>query len=88
MEDQITVDMLSVCCADGKLQPLRFRFVDENCEIRLVKILEILSCKEVRYIQAEAYAFSCRARIEDRETVLTIRYFIRTHRWCLQGRVY
>lgn len=86
MERQINVDMLAVCGADGSLQPVRFRFEDENHEIRLARVLEILSCREIRYVNVEAYSFSCRARIGEEECLLNLRYFIRNHCWRLYQR--
>lgn len=82
MDFSTGVDMIAVCSADGSLQPLRFRF-DDGAETRRVRVLEILSCKEVRYVNVEAYEYVCRALVEEREQVLRIRYGIRAHRWSL-----
>lgn len=88
MELQINVDMLAVCSADGTLQPLRFRFEDENREIKLARVLEILSCQEIRYVNVEAYCFACRAQIGEEERILHLRYSIRSHCWRLFRRSY
>ncbi|MBR4701601.1 MAG: hypothetical protein IKP19_07920 [Oscillospiraceae bacterium] len=88
MERQINVDMLAVCSADGSLQPVRFRFEDENHIVRMARVLEILSCQEIRYVNVEAYSYSCRARIEEEECLLNLRYSIRSHCWRLQQRNY
>ena len=86
MLQQVNLEMLAVCGADGSLRPLRFRFKDEDHQTRLGKVLEILSCTEIRYVNTEAYNFACRVRIGDREQYLDVRYSIRTHKWCLQCR--
>ncbi len=88
VERQINVDMLAVCGADGRLQPVRFRFEDENHETRLARVLEVLSCREIRYVNVEAYSFSCRAQIGEEVYVLNLRYSIRSHCWRLFQRNY
>ena len=82
MDYSTGVDMIAVCSADGSFQPLRFRF-DDGTETQRVRVLEILSCKEVRYVNVEAYEYVCRALVGDQEQVLRIRYGIRAHRWSL-----
>lgn len=86
MLQQVNLEMLAVCGADGSLRPLRFRFEDENHQTRLGKVLKILSCTEIRYVNTEAYVFACRVRIGEREQYLDVRYSIRTHKWSLQHR--
>ena len=83
MEFSTNVDMISVCSADGSLLPLRFRFEDRDQGIRRVQVLEVLACREVKYVTVEAYEYTCRARTEERETLVRVRYAIRSHRWSL-----
>jgi hypothetical protein len=86
MEFSTNVDMIAVCNADGTLLPLRFRFEDGERQIRRVQVLEILSRREIRYVNVEAYEFTCRARTEEQERLMRLRYAIRTHRWSLFQR--
>lgn len=88
VQEQINVDMLAVCNSDGSMQPLRFRFEDEDHELRLARVLEVLSCREIRYVNVEAYSFSCRAKIGEEERILNLRYSVRSHRWWLNHRRY
>ena len=83
MEFSTDVDMIAVCRADGSLQPLRFRFEDGEQRVRRVQVLEVLACREVKYVSVEAYEYVCRVREEEREELLTLRYAIRAHRWTL-----
>ena len=87
MEYSTQVDMIAVCSADGSFQPLRFRFEDRDQQIHRVQVLEVLACREVKYVTVEAYEYTCRARTEDRETLVRVRYAVRSHRWSLQGTV-
>lgn len=88
MRQSTNVDVLSVCTADGGLQPLRFRFEDEQHFRRLGKILEILSCEEVRYVGVEAYVFTCRVLLGEQEQYARLRYSVRGHRWSLFQELY
>ncbi len=88
MLQRVNVDMISVCGADGSLQPLRFRFEDESREIRLAKVLKVLSCQEIRYVDIEAYSFSCLTRVGESEQILDLRYSVRGHRWWMNRRIY
>lgn len=83
MEFSTHVDMISVCGADGSLQPLRFRFEDRDRAVRRVQVLEVLACREIKYVTVEAYEYTCRARVEEREALVRVRYAVRTHRWSL-----
>lgn len=83
MEFSTGVDMISVCSADGSLQPLRFRFEDGDRCIRRVQVLEVLACREIKYVTVEAYEYLCRTRTEDREGLMQVRYAVRSHRWSL-----
>lgn len=86
MELQTAVDMIAVCNTDGSFLPLRFRFEDRDQQIRRVQILEVLACREIKYVTVEAYEYICRARTEEREELLRVRYAVRSHRWSLFHR--
>ncbi len=83
MEFSTNVEMISVCSPEGRLQPLRFRFEDRDRSLRRVQVLEVLSCREIKYVTVEAYEYACRTRTEEREALMRIRYAVRSHRWSL-----
>ncbi len=83
MEFSTNVDMISVCNADGSLLPLRFRFEDRDRCVRRVQVLEVLACREIKYVTVEAYEYTCRGRIGEREELMRVRYAVRSHRWSL-----
>ena len=83
MEFNTNVDMISVCSSDGSLLPLRFRFEDRDRCVRRARVLEILSCREIKYVTVEAYEYTCRTRTGEGEELMRIRYAVRTHRWSL-----
>ena len=86
METGQSVEMISICGADGSMQPLRFRFHDEDGCVQVARVLEILSCREVKYVGVEAYVFTCRVRTDERELIITVRYSVRAHQWLLFSR--
>ena len=83
MEFSTDVDMIAVCSADGSLEPLRFRFRDPEQGVHRARVLEILSCREIKYVTVEAYEYLCRTRLEEREALMRVRYAVRSHRWSL-----
>ena len=86
MEEQIRVDMLAVCTSDGNMQPLRFRFEGEDQVLCYARVLEVLSCCEIKYVHVEAYSYLCRTLVAGQERVLNVRYSVRSHRWWLQNQ--
>ena len=88
MQSSETVEMISVCDVEGRFQPLRFRYTDPEGGLQTVRVLEVLSRQEIRYVNVEAYVFVCRGLVEGREQLLQVRYSIRAHRWELFRRIY
>ena len=83
MLQSANVDMISVCSADGSLQPLRFRYEDEQHCRRLGRIREVLCCEQISYVGVEAYLFTCRVELGEEEHFVKLKYSVRSHRWCL-----
>ena len=82
------VDVISVCSANGEIQPLRLRLEDEEHQLLRVDILEIISMKPVQFVGIEAQIFLCKAIVKGKEWLFELKYTIRTHSWCLCRRVY
>lgn len=89
MEEKICpVDVISLCSANGDIQPLRLRMEDEAHQLIRVDIEEIISCKEVQFVGIEALLFLCRATVQERKWLFELKYTIRTHTWNLHRKVY
>lgn len=82
------VDVISLCSADGKLQPLRLRLQAADQSLIRVDIDEIVGTSEVEYVGAEATIFLCRATIEQRRCFFELKYAMRSHTWYLLRRIY
>lgn len=78
-------DVICWCQADGKLQPLRVRVMDEQEIYRRVDIESVLRRDEIHHTGAEAQFFICRGTIDGRTLQFTLKYLLRSHRWYVQG---
>ena len=89
MESQIyPVDVICMCSANGDIQPLRLRMEDEHHQLLRIDIEEVISSKQIQYVGIEAYVFLCRAMVGEKQWLFELKYTIRSHRWCLQRKVY
>lgn len=84
----LPIQILTVCGADGKIQPIRFRLEDEQHMLLTVSIKEIVSVNEVQYVGIEALIFLCKGDFGGKERLFELRYTIRTHKWVLLRMVY
>lgn len=84
MEQKIyPVDVISVCSATGELRPLRLRMEDESHQLLRINIEEILDVQDIQHVGAEAHIFLCRATVWNKKWTFELKYFIRTHTWCV-----
>lgn len=84
--ERTTVDMISLCSADGQVCPLRFRVKDASGELIRVDVDEVVSCKETPYVGVEAYTYVCRATAGQRQLLVELKYYIRQHTWYVLGQ--
>lgn len=82
------VDVISLCEADGQIRPLRIRFMDENHNLIRLNVDHILRKDEIRYTGAESQFFLCKTTVDDREWLFRLKYTLRTHSWCITGKLY
>ena len=82
------VDVISICSADGQIRPLRFRMEDEEHQLLRVDIDEIINCRQIQYVGIEAQIFLCKAIVKGKLWLFELKYTIRSHCWCLLGKVY
>lgn len=81
MRGRKPVDVISVCNADGSIQPLRLRLGDAEQGYFRVEITQVLDTKEIEYVGIEAKWFLCRGKTENREHLFELKYFYRSHVW-------
>ena len=82
------VDVISMCSANGDIQPLRLRMEDENHQLLRIDIDEVISSKQIQYVGIEAYVFLCKATVREKQWLFELKYTIRSHNWSLIRKVY
>ena len=87
-EKNCPVEMISVCGTEGRILPVRFRFETAERSVRTVQISEVISSKEICYVGIEAIIYICKAKMEEKERLLELKYTVRTHRWVLFRVIY
>ena len=88
MEIRQKVEVIAVCDTCGQLRPLRLRFEGPDYRLHRVDVDRVLCVREVSYVGIEALIFLCRARLEEREQMLELKYTIRSHSWELLRWIY
>lgn len=83
MQGRKPVDVISVCNADGSIQPLRLRLGDAERGYFRVNITQILDTKEIEYVGIEAKLFLCRGQSDNREHLFELKYVYRSHIWSI-----
>ena len=83
MNQNLPVDVISVCSAEGEIRPLRLRMEDESRQMLRINIDEIMGVKTVEHVGAEAQIFLCKATLWEREMTFELKYSIRRHSWSI-----
>ncbi len=86
--DNLPVQMICCCNADGELQPLRFRFEDSGHALHTVHICDILDIRRVEYVGIEAFVYLCRAVLDGTEKLYELKYTIHSHKWVIFRELY
>ena len=84
----IPIQVISLCNADGKIQPLRFRYEDRDQRMHTVRILEIIDTHTVTYVGVEGFRYLCKAEDDDYTHLFELSYAFRSHRWKLSRILY
>ena len=77
------IDMISWTTADGKIQPLRFRY-EENGSFVVVKILEIIKRNKNMFGGHLNYQYTCKAIKNSQEILFDLNYDTASCQWMLK----
>ena len=83
MQEQKTVDVISVCNTEGEILPLRLQMVDENKQLLRIHIQQAKVSERIEHVGVEAVVFQCHAQVCDRMLSFRLKYTYRSHRWNL-----
>lgn len=80
----IPIQLCNVCNTKGDLTPYWFRFEDREHKIHKIRILQVVSHKEINYVGMKMIQFICRTCEEGEQNIVNLvelRYNVLTHRW-------
>ena len=77
----IPIQMISCTDTNGKITPIRFRFLDNTGELVTVTINKILSTDQDK--NRIGVNFSCAAQVHGSQKYFTLRYNYFAHEWRL-----
>lgn len=83
-QTNIPIQLDNVCSTQGDITPRWFRFEDEEHVIHTVKILQIISRKDINLVGIQMIQFICKTIEDDNEEIehlVELRYNILMHRW-------
>lgn len=86
--ENVPLQVIACCDADGAMQPLRFRFEDAAHMLHTVQVREVVDRRESAYVGIEAFFFLCRAVLDGREKLYELKYTVHSHRWALLREIY
>ena len=78
----MNVEMISVCGADGRNTPIRFRMEGEDQE------LQVMYCNPIQYAGIDALQYLCKGKVREQEKLFELRYTLKTHCWSIFRIVY
>lgn len=77
----LPIQMMSLTDRDGRMTPQWFRLETENHEIKLCRVVQVVSRDEKRYVGIKEKQFICRIRMGDLCRTLEMRYNVETQKW-------
>ncbi len=79
----IPVEIISKFNTLGEITPLRLRLENEEHCLITAQITNILYIKDNNYSGINTIDYGCHLKIEDREYLVQLRYFVSSHKWIL-----
>lgn len=77
----LPIQMMSLTDRDGRITPQWFRLETEEHEIRMCRVVQVVSRDEKKYVGIREKQFICRIRMGGLCKTLEMRYSVETQRW-------
>ena len=77
----LPIQMMSLTDRDGRITPQWFRLETEDHEVRMYRVIQVISRDEKKYVGIREKQFICRIRMGDICKTLEMRYSVETQRW-------
>ncbi|MBN2852677.1 MAG: hypothetical protein JXQ23_08080 [Clostridia bacterium] len=76
-----SVEMICVSNQDGKISPIKYKYVDKSEQIHIVKIDKILERNEEKLAGNRMYVYKVMSVINEAERVYEMKYELATCKW-------
>lgn len=77
----LPIQMMSLTDRDGRMTPQWFRLETEDHEVRMYRVIQVVSRDEKKYVGVREKQFICKIRMGDICKTLEMRYSVETQRW-------
>lgn len=77
----LPIQMMSLTDRDGRMTPQWFRLETEDHEVRIYRVIQVVSRDEKKYVGVREKQFICKIRMGDICKTLEMRYSVETQRW-------
>lgn len=77
----LPIQMMSLTDRDGRMTPQWFRLETEEHEVRMCRVIQVVSRDEKKYVGIREKQFICRIRMGEICRTLEMRYSVETQRW-------
>lgn len=86
--ENLPIQAIVHCDAEGEMRPLRFRFEDAKHQLHTVQVEQVTDCRKVEFVGIEAILYLCKARRDGKEHLYELKYTVQTHKWVLFRKIY
>ena len=86
--ENLPIQVIVHCDAQGELRPLRFRYEDRQHQIHTVQVEQVTDSRKVEFVGIEAILYLCKAKTDGKEHLYELKYTVQTHKWVLFRQIY
>lgn len=77
----LPIQMMSLTDRDGRMTPQWFRLETQDHEVRMCRVVQVVSRDEKKYVGIREKQFICRIKMGEVCKTLEMRYGVETQRW-------
>jgi len=86
--DNLPIQVIVHCDAEGNLHPLRFCYETQNKTIQTIHVEQVVDTRQVEFPGLEAILYLCKGKEKDGARLYELKYMITAHKWLLFRRIY
>lgn len=77
------IDVIAYFTKEGKLEPLRFKFMNQERKVLVIKVDKILKEEKEMYCGNVMDKFTCSSVIDNIERIYELKFAREAHKWIL-----